>query len=75
MFVDPYLSVDFGIYVVNLFDTFHASNLLEMNKHSYAYILERYCQVKADKKYQRADWRKRYVFKFLVLVDQGQTII
>ncbi|CAG8793261.1 14167_t:CDS:2, partial [Racocetra persica] len=54
-----WLQKDFGVYVVNLFDTNQASHLLEMRYHSLAYLLKHYCQVDADKKFQLADWRLR----------------
>jgi ribonuclease D len=44
---------------VNLFDTFHASKVLEKERHSFAHLLEHYCGVTTDKKYQLADWRIR----------------
>ncbi|CAG8494220.1 1113_t:CDS:2 [Paraglomus occultum] len=54
-----WLQRDFGVYIVNLFDTFHASNVLDFGKHSLAHLLKHYCGVDADKKYQLADWRLR----------------
>ncbi|CAG8433078.1 10707_t:CDS:10 [Diversispora eburnea] len=54
-----WLQKDFGVYVVNLFDTGVASHVLEMPQHSLAYLLKHYCNVVADKKYQLADWRLR----------------
>jgi len=56
-----WLQRDFGVYIVNLFDTFHASNVLDFGKHSLAHLLKHYCGIDADKKYQLADWRLRYV--------------
>ncbi|KAJ1929727.1 exosome nuclease subunit [Tieghemiomyces parasiticus] len=54
-----WLQRDFGIYVVGLFDTYHASNVLHYAHHSLAYLLDHFCQVTADKRYQLADWRIR----------------
>lgn len=54
-----WLQRDFGIYVVNLFDTYHAAKLLGFAQLSLAFILRHYCQVFADKQYQLADWRIR----------------
>jgi exosome complex exonuclease RRP6 len=54
-----WLQQDFNIFVVGLFDTFHASKLLEFPKHSLAYLLETYCGFVPDKRYQLADWRIR----------------
>lgn len=55
-----WLQKDFGVYVVNLFDTYHASHALEMGGHGLAYLLQHYCNIHVDKKYQLADWRIRY---------------
>ncbi|KAI6041415.1 hypothetical protein EDC04DRAFT_2669470 [Pisolithus marmoratus] len=54
-----WLQQDFNIFVVGLFDTFHASKLLELPKHSLANLLETYCDFVPDKRYQLADWRIR----------------
>lgn len=75
-----WLQQDFNIYVVNLFDTFHASKVLgkvnassaEMKtyylsgfpKHSLAALLAMYCDFIPDKRFQLADWRIRYVKLF-----------
>jgi exosome complex exonuclease RRP6 len=44
---------------VSLFDTFHASNALQFPSKSLAYLLLKYVDIEADKKYQLADWRIR----------------
>jgi len=54
-----WLQRDFGIYVINLFDTYYASKRLSYPNYSLAYLLEKHCGVKADKMYQLADWRVR----------------
>ncbi|KAJ3210590.1 exosome nuclease subunit [Dinochytrium kinnereticum] len=54
-----WLQRDFGIYVVNLFDTYHASHALELPSHGLAYLLKFYCNVDTNKKFQTADWRIR----------------
>ncbi|KAJ2221157.1 exosome nuclease subunit, partial [Coemansia sp. RSA 485] len=54
-----WLQRDFGVYLVGLFDTYHASHVLNMPHHSLAHLLKTYCQYDADKKYQLADWRIR----------------
>ncbi|KAJ2780954.1 exosome nuclease subunit [Coemansia javaensis] len=56
-----WLQRDFGVYVVGLFDTYHASKVLNMAHHSLAHLLKTYCGYHADKKYQLADWRIRPV--------------
>ncbi|KAI8922750.1 ribonuclease H-like domain-containing protein [Entophlyctis helioformis] len=54
-----WLQRDFGVYVVNLFDTYHASHALELEAHGLAFLLKQYCDVDTDKRYQLADWRVR----------------
>ncbi|CAO3633319.1 unnamed protein product [Cunninghamella blakesleeana] len=54
-----WLQRDFGLYIVDLFDTYDATHVLDFPHHSLAYLLKRYCNVDADKKYQLADWRIR----------------
>lgn len=54
-----WLQRDLGIYLVNLLDTFVASQLLGLPKHSLAYLLQRYANFEAQKQYQLADWRIR----------------
>ncbi|KAJ2441872.1 exosome nuclease subunit [Coemansia sp. RSA 2424] len=56
-----WLQRDFGVYVVGLFDTYHASHVLNMEHHSLAHLLHVFCDYDADKKYQLADWRIRPV--------------
>lgn len=54
-----WLQRDLGLYVVGLFDTFHAARSLGYPGGSLAYLLERHVQFKAQKQYQLADWRVR----------------
>ncbi|KAI9221846.1 ribonuclease H-like domain-containing protein, partial [Blastocladiella britannica] len=54
-----WLQRDLGLYLVNLFDTFHATRALAFPRNSLAYLLKRYCDVNANKQYQLADWRMR----------------
>ena len=54
-----WLQRDFGIYIVNLFDTGQASRVLGLPKYSLAFLLDYCCKVQADKQYQLADWRIR----------------
>lgn len=54
-----WLQRDFGLYIVNMFDTGQASRVLELQRFSLAYLYKRYCNVDADKQYQLADWRIR----------------
>ncbi|KAH8819536.1 ribonuclease H-like domain-containing protein [Xylogone sp. PMI_703] len=54
-----WLQRDLGLYVVGLFDTFHASRVLGYPAGNLAYLLKRFVDFDADKKYQMADWRIR----------------
>ncbi|XP_066546563.1 exosome complex component 10 [Amia ocellicauda] len=54
-----WLQKDFGLYVVNLFDTHQASRALNLGRHSLDHLLKLYCSVNSDKRYQLADWRIR----------------
>nr|KAG5707355.1 hypothetical protein BaRGS_005322 [Batillaria attramentaria] len=54
-----WLQRDFGIYVVNMFDTGQAARVLNLARFSLAHLLHLYCQVEANKQFQLADWRIR----------------
>lgn len=56
-----WLERDFGVYVVNMFDTGQASRLLKLPSASLAFLLTHFCDVRAisKKKFQLADWRQR----------------
>ncbi|XP_074501251.1 exosome complex component 10 [Sebastes fasciatus] len=54
-----WLQRDFGLYVVNLFDTHQASRALNLARHSLDHLLKHFCSVDTDKRYQLADWRIR----------------
>ena len=56
-----WLQRDFGIYVVNMFDTGQASRVLNYERFSLAFLLKKFCDVTANKQYQLADWRIRFV--------------
>ncbi|SCU81808.1 LAMI_0B07756g1_1 [Lachancea mirantina] len=68
-----WLQRDLGLYVVGLFDTYHASRLLGFPRHSLAFLLEKYANFKTSKKYQLADWRVRPLTKALVTYARGDT--
>ena len=56
----PWLQRDFGIYVVNLFDTGRAARIIPHFKSAgLAYLLSKYAGIVADKKHQLSDWRQR----------------
>ncbi|XP_030539698.1 protein RRP6-like 3 isoform X1 [Rhodamnia argentea] len=54
-----WLQRDFHIYVVNLFDTAKACDILSKPQRSLAYLLETYCGITTNKLLQREDWRQR----------------
>jgi len=54
-----WLQRDLGLYIVSLFDTYHASKKLGFPKFSLAYLLETFAKFKTSKKYQLSDWRIR----------------
>jgi exosome complex exonuclease RRP6 len=54
-----WLQRDLGLYVVGLFDTFHAARALGYPGASLAFLLDKFANFKAQKQYQLADWRLR----------------
>lgn len=54
-----WLQRDFHLYIVNLFDTARACDVLGKPQRSLAYLLHEYCGVTTNKLFQRADWRQR----------------
>ncbi|KAI1339740.1 ribonuclease H-like domain-containing protein [Xylariaceae sp. FL0016] len=54
-----WLQRDCGLYIVGLFDTYEAAVALGYPTRSLAYLLKRFVDFDADKKYQLADWRIR----------------
>lgn len=68
-----WLQRDLGLYIVSLFDTYHASRLLGFPKHSLAYLLERFAHFKTSKKYQLADWRIRPLTEAMMSYARSDT--
>lgn len=55
-----WLQRDFGIFIVNLFDTGRAARALQLPSAGYSHLLHRYApDVTTDKTMQLADWRVR----------------
>jgi len=54
-----WLQRDLGLYVVGLFDTYHAANALHYPHRGLAYLLQKFANFFAQKQYQLADWRVR----------------
>ncbi|VDL82642.1 unnamed protein product [Nippostrongylus brasiliensis] len=68
-----WLQRDFGIYVVNMFDTGRAMRLLDMQKFNLRFLVHHYCDVLLDKKYQLADWRERPLDEEMINYARGDT--
>lgn len=54
-----WLQRDLGLYVTGLFDTHHACRVLGYAGGSLAFLMKKFVDFEADKKYQMADWRIR----------------
>lgn len=68
-----WLQGNFGVYVVNMFDTGQAARLLEYPSFGLAYLLKHHCNVTAEKQYQLADWRIRPLSKQMASYAQADT--
>lgn len=68
-----WLQRDLGLYVVGLFDTYHAARSLGYPGASLAYLLDRFIGFKAQKQYQIADWRIRPLGKELFEYARADT--
>lgn len=68
-----WLQRDLGVYIVNLFDTYHSTNVLDFPAHGLAFLLARYCGFEADKRYQLADWRIRPLPKEMTYYARSDT--
>lgn len=68
-----WLQRDFGLYIVNLFDTYHASKALGLEGHGLAFLLSTYVKFEADKRYQLADWRIRPLPKEMLYYARSDT--
>lgn len=68
-----WLQRDCGLYLVNLFDTYHATNVLPFPAHGLAFLLSKYYDFEADKRYQLADWRIRPLPKEMLYYARSDT--
>ncbi|XP_066499858.1 exosome component 10 [Hoplias malabaricus] len=68
-----WLQKDFGLYVVNMFDTHLASRSLNLGRNSLDHLLKVYCNIESDKRYQLADWRIRPLPEEMVKYAQADT--
>ena len=58
---------------MGMFDTGQAARVLELPSRGLAYLLSHYCNVKADKRYQLADWRLRPLTPEMIGYARGDT--
>ncbi|ORY77719.1 ribonuclease H-like domain-containing protein, partial [Protomyces lactucae-debilis] len=68
-----WLQRDFGLYIVNLFDSYHATKVLGFDGHGLAFLLKKYVDFDADKRYQLADWRIRPLPKEMLFYARCDT--
>ncbi|KAI4902787.1 hypothetical protein NFI96_011162 [Prochilodus magdalenae] len=68
-----WLQKDFGVYVVNMFDTHHAARALNLGRNSLDHLLKLYCNVDSNKRYQLADWRIRPLPEEMLKYAQADT--
>lgn len=68
-----WLQRDFGVYIVNMFDTGQAARVLGLAHFSLAHLLKSYCSIDADKQFQLADWRMRPLPEQLVNYARSDT--
>ena len=68
-----WLQRDFGVYVVNMFDTGRASRILSYGSFSLKYLLLKFCDFETDKSYQLADWRIRPLTEGMIKYARSDT--
>ena len=68
-----WLQRDFGVYVVNMFDTGRASRILSYESFSLKYLLLKFCDFETDKGYQLADWRIRPLTEGMIKYARSDT--
>ncbi|VDD79489.1 unnamed protein product [Mesocestoides corti] len=68
-----WLQRDFGVYIVNLFDTGQAARALQLPRFSLSYLLQHFAGVYTNKAYQLADWRIRPLPEELVTYARTDT--
>ncbi|TEA14609.1 Exosome complex exonuclease rrp6 [Colletotrichum sidae] len=68
-----WLQRDLGLYVNGLFDTFFACEALHYPQKGLAYLLSKFVNFNADKRYQMADWRMRPIPKEMLYYARCDT--
>nr|CDS28287.1 Helicase RNase D C terminal HRDC domain [Hymenolepis microstoma] len=68
-----WLQRDFGVYMINLFDTGQASRVLHFARFSLSFLLEMFVGIVPDKSLQLADWRARPLSEELITYARSDT--
>ncbi|VUZ47034.1 unnamed protein product [Hymenolepis diminuta] len=68
-----WLQRDFGVYMINLFDTGQASRVLHFARFSLSFLLEMFVGIVPDKSLQLADWRARPLSEKLIAYARSDT--
>jgi exosome complex exonuclease RRP6 len=68
-----WLQRDLGLYIVGLFDTYYACVALNFESRGLKYLLKRFADFDAQKKYQTADWRARPLPDEMMLYARSDT--
>ncbi|VDO10148.1 unnamed protein product [Rodentolepis nana] len=68
-----WLQRDFGVYMVNLFDTGQASRVLCFARFSLSFLLETFVGIVPDKSLQTSDWRARPLSERLIAYARSDT--
>jgi ribonuclease D len=69
-----WLQRDFGVYIVNMFDTGQAARVLGLaGGYGLANLLETLCKVGTNKRFQTSDWRTRPLSKDMVQYARTDT--
>ncbi|KAM9474774.1 exosome complex component 10 [Clarias gariepinus] len=68
-----WLQKDFGLYVVNMFDTHQAARSLNLGRNSLDHLLKVFCNVDSNKRFQLADWRIRPLPEEMIKYAQADT--
>lgn len=68
-----WLQRDFGLYVVNCFDTYVGAKQLRFSALSLAHLVRYYCGVTLDKTHQLSDWRQRPLTEDMLVYARRDT--
>ena len=68
-----WLQRDFGLYVVNCFDTYQAAKLMNYPSRSLAHLVKLHCGITINKKHQLSDWRVRPLPEDMIAYAKSDT--